>query len=392
MAYVHGWGCLPTRFDVPLGQLPACTQQLTFSHQLHGRGIRLRLSNRYGLEPLQIDGIFIQCVDGTGQVTGEGVCTTEGESRKHLIPGEVILTDPLALTITPTDQVVVRMIFEAPQTIYSLCQTWSRDSWTVNFTSDGQVSRTRDLLQVLQFDENDHDGAVGIEEVLLDSPVPVEEVAMFGDSITHMAFYTDALIARFRKIAPGRLTFRNLGIGGNRLLHEASYVPQIPSEGKLFGPKGLERFEQDVYGLGHQPAWVSVLIGINDFTHPYALDHLEEEVTLEAYQEAMTTLAGIAHRRGSKILFGTLMPFNDGQKAYFNQTEALRLGANQWIRSQGISDGIIDFDIATRQQGAPDWMVSTFHMGDGLHPNHEGGKAMASIFPLQVFIDRERGQ
>jgi lysophospholipase L1-like esterase len=91
-----------------------------------------------------------------------------------------------------------------------------------------------------------------------------------------------------------------------------------------------------------------------------------------------------AHERGLKIYGATLTPF-DGA-AYFTQDgEAKRSALNQWIRTSGSYDAVIDFDMVVRDPSVPTKMKSEFDSGDHLHPNDAGYKAMGESIDLALF-------
>ena len=59
-----------------------------------------------------------------------------------------------------------------------------------------------------------------------------------------------------------------------------------------------------------------------------------------------------AHARGLKIYGATLTPF-EGAGYFTPEGEAKRQALNDWIRTSGAYDGVIDFDAATRDPSAP---------------------------------------
>jgi lysophospholipase L1-like esterase len=91
-----------------------------------------------------------------------------------------------------------------------------------------------------------------------------------------------------------------------------------------------------------------------------------------------------AHTRGLKIYGATLTPYEGA--AYFTQEgEAKRQTVNQWIRTGGGFDGVIDFDAATRDPNAPTKFKAEYDSGDHLHPNDAGYKAMGGAVDLALF-------
>jgi lysophospholipase L1-like esterase len=159
----------------------------------------------------------------------------------------------------------------------------------------------------------------------------------------------------------------NLGIGGNRLLSDG------------MGVSALARFDRDVAaqtGATH----VIVLEGINDigFAGDEASPSAAELIT--AHQQMIAR----AHARGLRIFGATLTPY-EGAAYATSVGETKRQAVNQWIRSSGAYDGVIDFDAATRDSSRMTRILGTFDPGDHLHPNDAGYQAMADAIDLSLF-------
>ena len=67
------------------------------------------------------------------------------------------------------------------------------------------------------------------------------------------------------------------------------------------------------------------------------------------------------------------------------ELEQQRAAVNQWIRSSGEPDGVIDFDAITRDPGEPARMRADYDSGDHLHPGEAGYKAMGDAIELRLF-------
>jgi lysophospholipase L1-like esterase len=57
---------------------------------------------------------------------------------------------------------------------------------------------------------------------------------------------------------------------------------------------------------------------------------------------------------------------------------------NEWIRTSGAFDGVIDFDELTRDPANPSHILAEFDSGDHLHPNDAGYEAMANSVDLEL--------
>ena len=88
-----------------------------------------------------------------------------------------------------------------------------------------------------------------------------------------------------------------------------------------------------------------------------------------------------AHARGVKIYGATLTPF-EGATYYTPEGEAKRRALNNWIRTSGEYDGVIDFDKLTSDPAAPSKFSAAADSGDHLHPGDTGYKAMGALVDL----------
>jgi lysophospholipase L1-like esterase len=90
------------------------------------------------------------------------------------------------------------------------------------------------------------------------------------------------------------------------------------------------------------------------------------------------------------ILGATLTPFEDTFEGhplfgYYNEEkEAKRQAVNEWIRTSGAFDGVIDFDAMTRDPNNPKHIRADFDSGDHLHPQDTGYEAMADGVDLTL--------
>ena len=59
---------------------------------------------------------------------------------------------------------------------------------------------------------------------------------------------------------------------------------------------------------------------------------------------------------------------------------------NEWIRTSGVFDGVIDFDAMTRDTEDPERLNPAFlYENDWLHPNADGYKTMGESVDLKLF-------
>jgi lysophospholipase L1-like esterase len=58
---------------------------------------------------------------------------------------------------------------------------------------------------------------------------------------------------------------------------------------------------------------------------------------------------------------------------------------NNWIRTSGEFDAVVDFDRATRDPANPRQLLPAYDVGDHLHLNPTGYKKLADTVPARLF-------
>lgn len=169
------------------------------------------------------------------------------------------------------------------------------------------------------------------------------------------------------------------GLDGNRLLHDG------------LGPNGLARFERDVLS---QPSLAHIIVyfGINDIGTgwPGGLNP-DQEVTVDQIIQSYRQLIERSHTRGVKIYGATITPFKGAFvpgtpfPLYSPDNETKRETVNNWIRTSGEFDGVIDFDRVLRDPDDPAQLLPKYDSGDHVHPTDAGYKAMADSIDLMLF-------
>jgi lysophospholipase L1-like esterase len=154
----------------------------------------------------------------------------------------------------------------------------------------------------------------------------------------------------------------DVGISGNRIL-----------SGGSTNPVAAARLDRDVLV---QPGvkYVIVLEGINDSSNTvFQADNIIA---------GLNQIVNRAHERGLIIYGATLTPA--GQLAT-SIREQNREAVNEWIRTSGKFDAVIDFDEVTLDPNNPTFFLPIYDSGDHLHPNDVGYKAMGDAIDLRLF-------
>ncbi|WP_322400756.1 SGNH/GDSL hydrolase family protein [Massilia luteola] len=376
--WIAAWGTALMAPNDKVALAPASAAHATLRQamrlSLGGTALRVRISNRFGDEPLAIGAATVgRARAGAGDLAGSPLpLRFGGKPGVTVAPGAEIVSDPLDFPSVAGDLVAVSLAVEA----LPARQSVHIAAHATQFLAPGdQAARpaldgARALTSWYQVDEID----------VLPS-APAAELVAIGDSITDGTGagldrderWPDYLQRRLRATHAPALAVVNAGIGGNRMLADGN------------GPKLAARFAHDVLdrpGVTH----ALVLIGVNDLgvQHRAGRDTPDaRRALLHDLEDGWTALAAQAHARGVCLIAGTIVPYG-GSRIYQPgpDNEADRLTLNAWLRASPLFDGVADFDAALRDPDAPGRLREAFDSGDRLHPSPAGYRAMAAAVPL----------
>ena len=366
---------------LPAGTLDGSTLRQVVHLSAGGTRLRLRLSNAFGQEPLQLRAVHVACraasnAAGEIEVSTDRTVTFAGQGSIAIPMGADYVSDAVTMTMPAQgDLVVTLFVAHAPPNI-----TFHAGARATSFLVKGQHVAEAQLESPETFTRWYFLAGVEIAQ----DAVTTASVVAFGDSITdgHGATtdgndrWPDVLARRMATYAPTRqMGVVNEGIGGNRVLADG------------LGPNALARFDRDVLSV----AGVRTLIlmeGINDLG---GLDRTEtqssaaHDAMVMQLMTAFGQMVAKAHAHGVKVLGATLTPYVGSD--YYHPgaaPEADRMKLNEWIRHSGAFDGVVDFDLALRDPAHPDRMLPAYDSGDHLHPGPPGYKRMGEVVPLDL--------
>lgn len=395
MEWKAAWSYRPINYNTTIGTIKNLTQRTVIKHNIQGNKVKLKFSNRYGKEELVLDKVILgQKKPGSDKIENMITITSNNQEVVRIRPAEEFYSDEVEWPLTAKDQIVLSIFVKEETKIQSACSTWAAKSWESVYCLEGDQTmsqtfpgvKSEAIYPYVKADINKASIIFGVCEIAVQTEAFIKNITMFGDSITHMSYYSDALLERLIREYPGQATIINRGIGGNRLLHDASYFPAMEGEGKCFGEAAMERYMGDLFE-NNCPDAVLLLEGVNDLMHPYVFEHLEEIVSSTELQKAMEQIIAAIHSRGAKAYLGTIMPFRNDAMGHLPEAEEVRVTFNQWVRNQQLADGILDFDLCIRNASAPEYMAEHTHIGDGLHPNSCGGAMMADLVPVDNIME-----
>ena len=329
-----------------------------------GDVIRLKLSNIYSMQPVEIRSIYIAHAKDSSDID---VKTAQyfkfGNSYKTIIPaGKQIVSNALKFKLRNLERVAITINYTSAPEI----PTVHMGSRTTSYIMKGVTNAHSNFAKA--FRENHWYNISGIDVYTMSNNMSA--IAIIGNSITDGKCSTDNAQNRWPDVMSEMLQLKhkitnqgvlNLGIGNNRIT--------VPGG---FGALAKERFDRDIL-MQNGVKKVIIFEGINDIG---AARSGNSETVARQIIESIQGMVKKAKARKMKVYLGTITPFK-GAGYYTHFHEAARLYVNDWIRSQARNvDGILDFAKLLQDPNDDRRMKREYASNDWLHPNPTGYKAM----------------
>ena len=329
-----------------------------------GDVIRLKLSNIYSMQPVEIRSIYIAHAKDSSDIDAKTAQYFKfGNSYKTVIPaGKQIVSDALKFNLRNLERVAITINYTSAPEV----PTVHMGSRTTSYIMKGVTNAHSNFAKA--FRENHWYNISGIDVYTMSNNMSA--IAIIGNSITDGKCSTDNAQNRWPDVMSEMLQLKhkitnqgvlNLGIGNNRVT--------VPGG---FGALAKERFDRDIL-MQSGVKKVVIFEGVNDIG---AARSGSSETVARQIIESIQGMVKKAKARKMKVYLGTITPFK-GAGYYTHFHEAARLYVNDWIRSQAKNvDGILDFAKLLQDPNDDRRMKREYASNDWLHPNPTGYKAM----------------
>jgi lysophospholipase L1-like esterase len=337
-----------------------------------GKSLRLKFSNEFSKNPVTMHAVQIAVSTGGSQIDGSTTKTLKfnGKSEVTMEPGAELVSDPVSFDLKARAEVAITIFFgETSSTL-----TGHPGSRTTSYLLAGDhTTPSADFTSAIK---TDHWYVItGID---VEAPKSAGAVAVFGDSITDgrgsgtnkQDRWPDVLAINLLKDRDTKqIGVLNMGIGGNAVL-----------KGGL-GPTGLNRFDHDVLKQ-NGVKWLIIFEGVNDLGA--TRDSLAASLVVSGLISAYDKMINDAHAKGMKVYGVTITPF---KKSFYYKIyrDVARNTINEWIRTSGHFDAVIDLDKVIRDPKDIATLLTEAQSGDFLHPNELGYQLFGNAVNLSLF-------
>ena len=381
--WVRSWTAAPQRADQDLPDIADATLRQEVRISCGGSRVRIRFTNEFGGTGVTIGTarVGIAGPDRTILPGSDRSLTFAGTPSTFVPAGAPAISDPADLVVPALATLVVSVYLPGRVNDVTGHNLVAGPGWIIpgdqaaaaGLPSAAEPLNGRALLS-------------GVETLVPESAVGIVAI---GSSVTDGAGATNAagggwpeqLAARFAAASNRPVAVANQGISGNRLLNDG------------FGPSILARLDRDVLaspGVTH----LVLLGGINDIAYSIAPGDVDPEfagiMTTDAPVGTADVIAAYrqiierAHAHSVAVFGATLTPYG-GSGSCTPDGEAARQHVNDWIRSSAAFDAVLDFDAVWRDPEDPARVAAGFDLGDHMHGNDAGYRALADSIDLGLF-------
>ncbi len=365
-----------------------------------GTKVRIKISNIFGDHPLQVGSAHVARRTSAADIdpTSDRAVTFNGQASTPVPARSILVSDPVELDVPALSDLAISLFLPEPTqatTLHILAMQTSYVADVGNSTAAVKFPVSKTIHSWLFL--------TGVDVAA--SPRGVAIVA-FGSSLTDgdgttrdiNARWPDVLAERLQKAKGAERKMEigvlNQGIIGNRLLSDSPVQAAGGQFGAALGQAGLARFERDVLSQAGVK-YVIVGLGINDIAFPGSLTPATESTGAESVIAGYHQLIAHAHQKGIRVIGTTNPAFENSFLALAPPTptitfftlekESVRQKVNDWIRTSGEFDGVVDLDQVLRDPSHPTRLLPSYDSGDHLHPNNAGCLAEGNAFSLALF-------
>lgn len=325
-----------------------------------GTQLQLKLSNVHSKEPVEIKSVFIADAKEASDIDAKTAkyVTFNGKRNITIEPGKDLTSDVIGYNLKPLQLLSITINYGESTPVNASSHRGSR---TTSYIIKG-VAKPK--TKFIDAEKVDHWYNIASLDVLRSNPAEANAIVVLGNSITDgrgsttnkQNRWTDAMA----EALGGETSVLNLGIGGNSVLWGGLSEPAV------------KRFNRDI--LEQQGVKTLIIFqGVNDIGGSRG----NSEEVAKKLTEAYKSFIDQGHAKGWKVIGATITPFK-GNSYYSFFHEAARQVVNEWIRTSGAFDAVIDFDELVRDPQDPTKLKAEYS-DDWLHLNPTGYAAMGKL-------------
>ncbi len=416
--WVCAWGTAPTRIGIDGYQnittyVGDITARVVITPTASGKKLRIKMSNRYGKEPLVLTRVTIAKSLGGSKVdtaTTKIITFNEGYQGINLAPGEEIYSDPVVFPVTGAQDKIAISFFAQEFTEISTMGLSGAETYlalggdrtgdeTFGFASVMENQQILDLITRLL--GTDLDLKLGYSLVNVVPCIASLDVLPETDNGYSVVVIGDSTVANefplYLAQAISNAGVNNVGVVGKGVIGNSLLSDGLGLGSEIFGISMLSRFDADALSQSGVK-YVILKIGANDIMHPVCVDNIgkTEQPTANDIIEGYRKIFKKCHDAGIKVIAVSITQWKGATRNYFGTGDQyvrtqeefaadwkIAQDVNKWLKKTTEHDGYVDFVEVSSNPKDPDAFLPEY-TSDGIHPSDSLQRVWGNSFPLSL--------
>lgn len=423
--WIAAWGTGPT--DISLADYnniafvaKDISARTVITPTANGSKLRIRLSNYYGSEPLNLESVTVaQCVQADNidpnKATSDIILDTlkvvtfnDGQPFVTIPVGKEVYSDPINFEVKALKNIAISMYAKKATTI----RTMGLSGGTSFLTFQGDKTRDENFGITQEIPVNVQNIITSIlPSFSLDLKLVYKIVRVvpcvvgldvFSDEDSYaVAVVGDSTVANeFPLYLAEKINSygsSNVGVMGKAIIGNMLGGSEESLGSNLYGKPLTERFAQDIQAQS-RIKYVVVKIGANDIIHPVCGENADasKQPSSDDLINYLKKICKMSHDMGAKVILCTITQWKDTTRDYFgagasyvrteiefNQDWQIAKDVNEWIMDPAnkYHDGCIDFtSISADPKDSARFDPN--YTSDFIHPNNTLQRIWADNFPM----------
>lgn len=360
------------------------TMRMTALTSAGGSAVRVRLTNRFGKNPLVVGKAAIgprhkpfnaDLVPASIHALSFG-----GQAGVTIPPGDEVVSDPVAMNVLPSQLLGVDVFL--PEKTGAIAYNFATATTSYiaegdrTGSSSGKGFEPTSSWYVVEGIEVENPKSAGTVVACCDS---VSITGQVDAGMRWPEILSRQLQERWGDRAPSVI---QTTLSGQRLLTSSHYAES-----------SVSRFERDVLGETNVKA-VLLFVGVNDLgvpqMPPVDIYSPTNDVSAEEMIEGYKRIVAMARARGVPIFGATVTPGSGyvhlGSPYWSPAQEVKRRKINAWLRSTGIFDRVFDFAAAVQNPLDEEYYRPGASF-DNIHPSDSGQYLIAKSIDADLLME-----
>lgn len=426
--WVAAWGTAPTEINMngmsAVGAIVGdVTVRVVITPTASGEKFRIKLSNHYGTQPLNIKATTAAYSKGNSKIditanSLKAITFNGGSLEVSVAPGDELYSDPVSLPIRANEPIAISMFINEYQDVGTMGLSGATSYFTTgdatrleNYDKLAEVFDEQDMLDLMSKILEGFTGnntldiklaynfikfipAIESLDVLTDSTG--YSVVVAGDSTVANEFpnYLGQAIVRQDNI-------ENIGVVGKGIVGNSLTINDLGLGKQIYADSLRDRLKRDVLSQSGVE-YVILKIGANDIIFPVSNDIRTQypDMPMPTSEDIIAAFQRIfrdCHEAGVKVIVASITQWKGNNRDYFGEgvpqysrTEEefrndwkIAQEVNEWLANTTEHDGFVDLTEASANPLDKDAML-TEYTTDGMNPSDECQRFWANFFPRSL--------